>query len=310
MFKLFNKLLEEGASALTKLARDPKKIMEIMTWVSPALFIPAMRFTQDEENQRVKLFVRDFTTLSLGAGIYLGTKALMMRATGGRELLSFGIALAANLTYAGIGAVKFSQWFANKRKQHQTSQLPKRESQEVSPFTTESLQAVAKEKPSGLWAGLKHTLGLNGNTTVPDAVQPVAVNVAGNSPFSGAAELLESLSPVPIFEGHRSNPQAGIKAQVDPHLHQFTPKIRGTAAMVAPRLNLVHGQSLHSPTISYGQQRRVVGFDGTAFHPPQSHGRSFQTRPVGPNAGSNRLHPYSTPRPYNGMTPLGPSFQR
>ncbi len=93
---------------------------ETLTWVAPAVGIPALRYFQDQKEQRKELFVRDASTYSVGALIYLGLffggKSFLkhLKPTLNehvRDLSAFLVAITANIVYAGIGAVRISQKF-------------------------------------------------------------------------------------------------------------------------------------------------------------------------------------------------------
>ncbi|MCE3234235.1 MAG: hypothetical protein K0Q50_415, partial [Vampirovibrio sp.] len=92
---------------------------DALTWVAPAIGIPTLRYFQDDKAQRKELFVRDASTYTLGALLFLGTyfagKRMMHHfprlGDGSRELIPFTVALAVNILYAGIGSVRLSKWF-------------------------------------------------------------------------------------------------------------------------------------------------------------------------------------------------------
>lgn len=115
---------------------------DTLTWVAPAVGIPALRYFQDRKEQRNELFVRDASTYSLGAliflGIFFGGKAVLRRYesplnqwiekkwnrpalrlnSNKIELIAYLPALAANILYAGIGSVRLSQWFGSIQQSH------------------------------------------------------------------------------------------------------------------------------------------------------------------------------------------------
>jgi hypothetical protein len=93
---------------------------ETLTWVAPAVGIPALRYFQDQKEQRKELFIRDASTYSIGAllylGLFFGGKSLLkhLKPTLNehvRDLSAFLVAITANIAYAGIGAVRISQKF-------------------------------------------------------------------------------------------------------------------------------------------------------------------------------------------------------
>lgn len=95
------------------------QIQNVITWTAPALVIPALRYLNDDKQDRERLFVRDFSTYLLGSGLYLGVQALSYHtlhrvaphwSLPQVQLASFGLALTANLLYAGVGAVYVSKW--------------------------------------------------------------------------------------------------------------------------------------------------------------------------------------------------------
>ncbi len=98
--------------------QNVRKVETALTWITPPLAIPALRYFQDPPELRKTLFVRDFTTYSIGAGIFLLTGWLThtaLKASGiiknpsVLKLAAFLTALTANLLYAGVGAIKLSQ---------------------------------------------------------------------------------------------------------------------------------------------------------------------------------------------------------
>lgn len=95
----------------------------ILTWSVPPIVIPALRFYQDPPDERKKLWVRDFTTYSIGAAIFLATelaanfflkRSKLIRKENQRNFTSFLAGLIANQLYAGIGAVKLSKIISAK----------------------------------------------------------------------------------------------------------------------------------------------------------------------------------------------------
>lgn len=117
--------VEEVTRLLHKLLNGPlnegrRQFLEMIIWWGiPPLVVPALRWTQDPPEQRWNLFIRDFTTYSLGTGIFFLGKYLMEKATKSRFtnpqaaiLLGSAFGLAINQLYVGIGAVKLSRWLA------------------------------------------------------------------------------------------------------------------------------------------------------------------------------------------------------
>lgn len=124
-----------------------KQIKDTVTWVAPAIGIPALRYFQDRKEQRNELFVRDASTYSIGAltflGVFFGGKFALKRYAptlnhwfrqklGAKkpvlyensiELISFLSALSANIAYAGIGSVRLSQ-FVSRLQGKEPQQLP------------------------------------------------------------------------------------------------------------------------------------------------------------------------------------------
>lgn len=98
---------------------------DALTWVAPAIGIPTLRYFQDDKAQRRELFVRDASTYTLGALLFLGTyfagKRMMTHfpqlGNGARELIPFVTALAVNILYAGVGSVRLSKWFRASQPQ-------------------------------------------------------------------------------------------------------------------------------------------------------------------------------------------------
>lgn len=105
------------------LGKTLSNIRETLIWVAPAFGIPGLRYFQDSKEQRNELFVRDASTYSVGAMVYLvtffGGRKLMqtqfpkMGATV-HDFIPFLAALTLNILYAGIGAVRFSKWMSQK----------------------------------------------------------------------------------------------------------------------------------------------------------------------------------------------------
>jgi hypothetical protein len=98
-------------------ASSLSKIKDYLTWLMPPLVIPALRYCQDPLEERNKLFARDFSTYSLGAGLFLGVKAglgVVLKKTGlnpdVQDFVSFAAALTLNLLYAGLVAPNLSAW--------------------------------------------------------------------------------------------------------------------------------------------------------------------------------------------------------
>lgn len=98
-------------------------IKDVLTWTAPALLIPAFRYFQDPPQQRKELFLRDASTYSVGAGLFLGLGLLSRKLLNrwgtfknpaSKDLAAFLIALGANILYAGVGAVHFSRRFSRK----------------------------------------------------------------------------------------------------------------------------------------------------------------------------------------------------
>ncbi len=123
----------------------PKKLHAIetlVTWGAPPVFIPLLRLYQDPPKQRWKLFARDFSTYSVGTGLFfltgLGVHRLLSKTAliphqPTRRLLSFMAAITANVLYAGIGAVKLSERI-NSSKDHVPQEMP--HSVEISPASS------------------------------------------------------------------------------------------------------------------------------------------------------------------------------
>jgi len=105
------------------LGKTLSNLRETLIWVAPALGIPGLRYFQDSKEQRNELFVRDASTYSVGAMIYLaaffGGRKLMQHyfpklGAIAHDFLPFLAALTLNILYAGIGAVRFSKWMSQK----------------------------------------------------------------------------------------------------------------------------------------------------------------------------------------------------
>lgn len=109
------------------------KSVQVITWVAPAIGIPALRYLHDAKDRRKELFLRDATTYSLGTVIYFAvgflTKKLLtalnlFKNAANRDFASFLMAITANILYAGIGAVKLSQYYAHKQNEKTGSPIP------------------------------------------------------------------------------------------------------------------------------------------------------------------------------------------
>lgn len=107
---------------------------EVLTWVVPAVGIPALRYFQDNHTQRNELFIRDASTYAMGAllflSLYNGGKSVLKRlpraksmSESARDLTAFLTALSANILYAGVGAVKFSQRYQDSRTRDQPGSI-------------------------------------------------------------------------------------------------------------------------------------------------------------------------------------------
>lgn len=105
-------------------------IKDVLTWTAPALLIPTLRYFQDPPEQRKELFLRDASTYSAGAALFLGLgllgKRLLNRwgtfkTPATRDLVAFLVALAANILYAGVGALHFSRKFSKKHNLQERS---------------------------------------------------------------------------------------------------------------------------------------------------------------------------------------------
>lgn len=109
---------------------------DVMTWVAFPFSVPLMRLTQDGKDERFKLFIRDFSTLFIGAGIFFLTKGVsgkLLDATGvlkrhpeTKRLLSLGAGLSTNALFSGLGAVKLSHWAQDQFIPHRQPTGPER----------------------------------------------------------------------------------------------------------------------------------------------------------------------------------------
>lgn len=113
------------------ISKNVEYTQKALTWVAPAIGIPALRYFQDSKEQRNELFVRDASTYSLGALLFLGTyfgglhllKRFPDLSDTAREMIPFISALAVNILYAGVGSVRLSKLFsAYQERQRQASQ--------------------------------------------------------------------------------------------------------------------------------------------------------------------------------------------
>lgn len=102
-----------------------QKAQEILTWTTPSLVIPALRFVQDDPKDRKELFIRDFTSYAIGGCSYFAGTALgqlffkttkLVKNKPMVNFLSFLTGLAGYLLYSGIGAVQLSKKLSKKKK--------------------------------------------------------------------------------------------------------------------------------------------------------------------------------------------------
>ncbi len=100
---------------------------EMAVWGLPAVGIPTLRYFQDDKDERLKLFVRDGTTYTIGALTYFAVsvpvRAMLKKlakpmTTPVREFFSILAGVGGNVLYAGIGAVKVSEWVSRKTSAH------------------------------------------------------------------------------------------------------------------------------------------------------------------------------------------------
>lgn len=100
------------------LAKHLPVVKEVLTWTAPAVLIPSLRYSQDSQEQRKELFLRDASTYSFGAILFLSMgllgRNLMRRhkvfnTQEARDFVAFLIALGGNILYAGIGAPRLSK---------------------------------------------------------------------------------------------------------------------------------------------------------------------------------------------------------
>jgi hypothetical protein len=89
-----------------------------MMWIGPATLIPAMRYFQDPKETRDQLFVRDFSTYSLGAGLFYGAasltekvmdKAKLVKHLPARGFVGFLAGFTAYNAFSGMGALKLAK---------------------------------------------------------------------------------------------------------------------------------------------------------------------------------------------------------
>ena len=131
--------------------RNVGAIKEVLTWTAPALVVPALRFQQDDRANRKELFLRDASTYTLGAALFLGTAFIGRHLLGKlsvfspavRDFTSFMVALTANLLYAGVGAVKLSKSFTSRQGELRVPALapvPAATAPVVRPFIFESMK--------------------------------------------------------------------------------------------------------------------------------------------------------------------------
>lgn len=123
--------------AKTYIEKHEKPITEALTWVGPAISIPALRYFQDDPQQRKELFVRDASTYTVGAMLYIGVRLAVSQllnegkirlgkykiplfhkplplGKGVKEIIAVIAGLTVNVTFAGIGATYFSRLFKSK----------------------------------------------------------------------------------------------------------------------------------------------------------------------------------------------------
>ena len=159
---------------------------DALTWGAPAIGIPALRYFQDDKENRNALFVRDASTYSVGAVSFwatqYGIRRLLDRMAGKEiqlktpnflhsvlgdkfpkqalnmpkeletiKFIAFAAALAANIAYAGIGAVRLSQWFKTAGQSSEATPQPSPEAGSLppvaSPVPQQTVQPVSPLLP-------------------------------------------------------------------------------------------------------------------------------------------------------------------
>jgi len=124
---IFNKKRKMGISNILVNPASRKNLRDAIIWATPALGIPTLRFFQDPPETRKKMFIRDFGTYTVGAATFILTNILTTKTLNkvlkdnikNRDIkidfIALGIALLANILYAGIGAVKVSERFSKNK---------------------------------------------------------------------------------------------------------------------------------------------------------------------------------------------------
>lgn len=109
------------------------KAQEILTWTTPSIVIPALRFVQDDPKVRKELFIRDFTSYAIGGCSYFAGTALgqlffkttqLVKNKPMVNFLSFLTGLAGYLLYSGIGAVQLSKKLGKNKKPEEELKQP------------------------------------------------------------------------------------------------------------------------------------------------------------------------------------------
>ncbi|MFM7469811.1 MAG: hypothetical protein ACKO37_09955 [Vampirovibrionales bacterium] len=107
-----------------------RSISTLATWVVAPLLVPLIHYTQDRPEERRRLFIRDFSSLSIGATLFFTastltsnllkhTKAFAQKASHAR-LLSLGAGLVANVLFTGFIAVPLSRWLDARLSQRKS----------------------------------------------------------------------------------------------------------------------------------------------------------------------------------------------
>jgi hypothetical protein len=119
--------VSKAASLFTP--QKTERLIQTLTWVAPAAVIPTLRFVQDTRQRpemSKELFVRDFTTYSIGAALFLGLSIASEKLYQSLKLFkgnnnkikfaAFMTGLVPYLLYSGIGALKIAEKFKTKRE--------------------------------------------------------------------------------------------------------------------------------------------------------------------------------------------------
>ncbi len=117
----FSKLLSTLKPTRTNIAKKSTPIELFLTWITPAIFVPMGRFVEDKDtslSKKKELFVRDFTTYSIGASLYFAGRGIVKGLTKNNKSLTskekrlLGVAVGVGVynLYAALGSIKTARF--------------------------------------------------------------------------------------------------------------------------------------------------------------------------------------------------------